>query len=96
MKAVNAYYRKNGTLDGCTLLPPDQIRKLQSDMAQSWHLDKSKPFQSFALSNNNAEIRRTKERIETLKRHEQRDYAGWEFSGGRVEANKEVNRLQIF
>lgn len=96
MKAVNAYYRKNGTLDGCTLLPPDQIRKLQSDMAQSWYLDKSKPFQSFALSNNNAEIRRTKERIETLKRHEQRDYAGWEFSGGRVEANKEVNRLQIF
>lgn len=96
MKAVNAYYRKNGTLDGCTLMPPDQIRKLQSDMAQPWHLDKSKPFQSFALSNNNADIRRTRERIATLKRHEQQNYAGWEFDGGRVEANKESNRLQIF
>ena len=96
MKAVNAYYRKHGTLDGCTLLPPELLAELKADMAQSWHLDKSRPFQSYALSNNNAEIRRTRERIESLKQHEQRGYAEWEFDGGRVEANKEANRLQIF
>lgn len=96
MKAVNAYYRKHGTLDGCTLLPPELLAELKADMAQSWHLDKSRPFQSYALSNNNAEIRRTRERIESLKQHEQRGYAEWEFGGGRVEANKEANRLQIF
>ena len=96
MKAVNAYYRRHGTLDGCTLLQPEQLAELKRDMAQSWHLDKSRPFQSYAISNNNAEIRRTRERIESLKQHGQRGYAEWEFDGGRVEANKEANRLQIF
>ncbi len=96
MKGVNAYYRKHGTLDGCTLLKPEQIKELQEGMAQSWHLDKSKPFQSFELSNNNAEIRRIRGRIEQLKQHEDKSFVGWEFDGGRVEANKTDNRLQIF
>lgn len=96
MKAVNAYFRKHGTLDRCTHLTPEQISSLKADMAQSWHLDKSRPYQSYTLSNNNAEIRRTRERIENLKQHEQRSYAGWEFDGGRVEANKQNNRLQVF
>ena len=96
MKGVNAYYRKHGTLEGCTLLKPEQIKELQEGMAQSWHLEKNKPFQTFELTNNNAEIRRTRARIEELKQHEGTQYAGWEFDGGRVEANKEENRLQIF
>ena len=95
MKAINAYYRKHGTLDGCTVLPEKQIQALQQDMKSSWHLE-PKPFQSFELSNNNAEIRRTRARIEELKRHGEKEYSGWTFDGGRVEANKEVNRLQIF
>ena len=44
MKAVNAYYRKHKTLDGCPHLTPEQIDKLKADMAQSWHLDKSRPY----------------------------------------------------
>ena len=95
MKAINAYYRKHGTLDGCTVLPEKQIQALQQDMKSSWHLE-PKPFQSFELSNNNAEIRRTRARIEELKRHGEKEYSGWTFDGGRVEANKEANRLQIF
>ena len=96
MKGVNAYYRKHGTLEGCTLLKPEQIKELQEGMAQSWHLEKNKPFQSFELSNNNAEIRRIRGRIEQLKQHEEKSFVGWEFDGGRVEANKIDNRLQIF
>lgn len=96
MKGVNAYYRKHGTLEGCTLLKPEQIKELQEGMAQSWHLEKNKPFQSFELSNNNAEIRRIRGRIEQLKQHEENSFVGWEFDGGRVEANKTDNRLQIF
>ena len=96
MKGVNAYYRKHGTLEGCTLLKPEQIKELQEGMAQSWHLEKNKPFQSFELSNNNAEIRRIRGRIEQLKQHEDKSFVGWEFDGGRVEANKTDNRLQIF
>ncbi len=42
MKAVNAYFRKHKTLDGCPELTPEQAEKLKADMAQSWHLDKSK------------------------------------------------------
>ena len=96
MKAVNAYYRKHKTLDGCPHLTPEQIDKLKADMAQSWHLDKSRPYQSFVLSNNNAEIRRIRARIEQVRQHEDTQFAGWEFEGGRVEANKADNRLQIF
>lgn len=63
MKEVNAYYRKHGTLDGCALLSTDQIERLKSDMAASWR-SAPKPFESYQLTNNNAEIRRVKARIE--------------------------------
>ena len=95
MKAVNAYYRKHKTLDGCPHLSPEQIEKLKADMSSQWHLE-DKPFASWALSNNNAEIRRVKERIKSLSQQKEIGYAGWDFAGGRVEANTDANRLQIF
>ena len=95
MKAVNAYYRKHKTLDGCPHLPPEQIEKLKADMSSQWHLA-DKPFASWALSNNSAEIRRVKERIKSLSQQKEIGYAGWEFADGKVEANTEANRLQIF
>ena len=96
MKAVNAYFRKNKTLEGCPSLTPEQITKLQQEMAQSWHLDKSRPYPAYMLSNNNAEIRRIRGRIEQVRQHEETNFAGWVFDGGRVEANKADNRLQVF
>ena len=96
MKAVNAYFRKNKTLEGCPSLTPEQITKLQQEMSQSWHLDKSRPYPAYMLSNNNAEIRRIRGRIEQVRQHEETNFAGWEFDGGRVEANKADNRLQVF
>ena len=95
MKAVNAYYRKHGTLDGCPHLSPENIENLKADMASGWHYEK-KPFQSWELSNNNAEIRRVRQRIESLTRASEVDYVGWEFDGGHVEANREQGRLQVF
>ena len=71
------------------------IENLKADMASSWHYEK-KPFQSWQLSNNNAEIRRLKGRIEELTRHKEAAYVGWEFEGGTVEINREANRLQIY
>ena len=94
MKAVNAYFRKNKTLEGCPSLTPEQITKLQQEMSQSWHLDKSRPYPAYMLSNNNAEIRRIRGRIEQVRQHEETNFAGWEFDG--VEANKADNRLQVF
>ena len=95
MKEVNAYYRKHGKLDGCALLSPDQIEKLKASMASSWRSD-PRPFESYQLTNNNAEIRRVKARIEQLSKQAQREFSGWEFDGGRVEMNREDNRLQVF
>ena len=95
MKAVNAYYRKHKTLDGCPHLLPEQLEKLKADMASSWHLE-DKPFATWALSNNSAEIRRVKDRIKSLSQQKEIGFVGWEFDGGKVEANTEANRLQIF
>ena len=95
MKEVNAYYRKHGTLDGCALLSPDQIERLKSDMAASWR-SAPKPFESYQLTNNNAEIRRVKARIEELSKRAEQTFSGWEFDGGHVEMNREANRLRVF
>lgn len=94
MKAVNAYYRKHKTLEGCPELTPEQLAKLQTAMAEDRLRDR--PYLSWQLSNNNAEIRRLKARIETLNRQQETVYVGWQFDGGRVEINREANRLQIF
>lgn len=95
MKAVNAYYRKHKTLDGCPNLSAERIEKMKGEMSSQWHID-DKPYPSWALSNNSAEIRRVKGRIAELTRKQETAYAGWEFDGGTVEANREDNRLQIF
>ena len=95
MKAVNAYYRKHKTLDGCPQLSPEQIERLKANMAQG-HRAGDKPFLPWQLSNNNAEIRRLTARIEQLTKQRETSYVGWEFDGGTVEANQEENRLQIF
>ncbi len=49
-----------------------------------------------ALSNNSAEIRRVKDRIKSLSQQKEIGFVGWKFDGGKVEANTEANRLQIF
>lgn len=93
MKAVNAYYRKHKTLDGCPDLPEDTLNKLKASMSRDWRQNPV-PFTSLALSSNNQEIHRIRGRIEDLKNKS--EYAGWTFEGGRVEANEAENRLQLF
>ena len=61
-------------------------------MASSWHLE-DKPFATWALSNNSAEIRRVKDRIKSFHSKKEIGFVGWEFDGGKVEANTEANRL---
>ena len=93
MKTVNAYYRKHKTLEGCPSLSVEEIGKLQSSMASDWRKNPV-PYPSYLLTNNNANIRRTRQRIEDLK--SQSEYAGWAFPGGRAEINEGENRLQLF
>lgn len=95
MKAVNAYYRKHKTLDGCTAISPATRQQLEQSMASQWRTDPN-PFPSYRLSNNNATIRNTRARIEELeKRQAEPAPEGWTFDGGEVVINTEINRLQI-
>lgn len=54
------------------------------------------PFPSYALSNNNQEIHRLRGRIRQLTEARELGYRGWEFDGGKVVANADKNRLQVF
>ena len=94
MKAVNAYYRKHKSLEGCPELDSEAIEKLKARMEIRGIHDK--PYPSWALSNNNAEIRRIKDRIQSLSVNKEGLYTGWEFAGGKAEINVKDNRLQLF
>lgn len=94
MKQINAYYRKNGTCRGFHGLTDEEADKLISDV--QYHPWDRSPYPAFALSNNSAEIRRLKGRIQKLTEAKELGYQGWEFDGGRVVPNEENNRLQIF
>ena len=59
MKAVNAYYRKHKTLEGCPELTAEQVEKIKASMSQDWRKDPV-PFPSYLLTNNNANIRRVR------------------------------------
>lgn len=95
MKVVNAWYRKNKTLDGCPDLTKEEVEQLKAAMNSQWHY-KDVPFLPYMLSNNNANIRRIRQRIEALKAQRAADpVADTEFDGGKIVRNKELNRLQI-
>ena len=88
MKAVNAYYRKHKTLDGC----PDLYEDIRQDLEKYSHLGF---IPTYRLSYNLAEIKRVKQRIAALERLAERPPQGWKFDGGEVVVNTGENRLQI-
>ena len=92
MKAVNAYYRKYKTLEGCPELTAEQVEKVKAAMSQDWRKDPV-PFPSYLLTNNNANIRRVRQRIEELSNRS--EFVGWTFPGGEAKVNEAENRLQL-
>ena len=92
MKAVNAYYRKHKTLEGCPELTAEQVEKVTASMSQDWRKDPV-PFPSYLLTNNNANIRRVRQRIEELSH--KAEFVGWTFPSGEAKVNEAENRLQL-
>lgn len=95
MKAVNAYFRKHKTLDGC----PDLLEEVRHRM-ESEYLSQDAPYPSWALSNNNASIRRIKERIAQLQKEAERaaQNAGAtpeQGDGYILKENHEIGRIQF-
>lgn len=94
MKAVNAYYRKNKTLENCPELTQEQIEKLKANMDSNWHYE-DKPFASFELTNNNATIKNTKLRLERLRKEKETGRQERENRFFTIVENKEIMRLQL-
>lgn len=96
MKAVNAYFRKHKTLDGCPELADEMRWRIEADWAKGWYV--GIPFPAYELSNNNANIKRIKGRLEKLKQEKSRESSEIEISGlgFSVKENVEEMRLQLF
>jgi hypothetical protein len=94
MKRVNAYYKAYGTCRGCEGVSDALAAKLDGEIGK--HLWSTQPYDAYTLTNNNAEIKRLRGRIEKLEKVKDGGFSDWEFEGGRAEANADMNRLQLF
>ena len=92
MKAVNAYWRSTGTCIGAPGITEEQAKKLDHRIQTTTLSWERVPFSSYDLTNNNSQIKRLEQKLASVSR----GYEGWEFEGGRAEANTEINRLQLF
>ncbi|MDL2287959.1 DUF3560 domain-containing protein [Oscillospiraceae bacterium OttesenSCG-928-F05] len=92
IKAVNAYYRKHGTMRGYPGLSDEAAAERDEDIKNNHN----QPYPHYTLPYSNANIKRIKNRIASLERARDEGFVGWKFEGGEVVANAEENRLQIF
>lgn len=94
MKKANAYYKKNGTTKGCDGISDELTAKLDARVQESYSWAKQ-PFPSYRITNNGAEIRRIKKRIENIEANKGTEFVGWKFNGGEAVINEDKNRLQL-
>ena len=96
MKAVNAYWKKNKTLKGCPEISPEMAEKLE-EYANRPDMGKA-PFPSYSITNNGANIRRIKGRIDTLRAEKSKETSetAYDGLGLSVKENIEDMRLQMF
>jgi hypothetical protein len=95
MKEVNAHWRRTGTCIGAPGITEEQAKKIDNRIVNSQHFWDRVPFSDYSLKNNNAEIKRLDKRIAEVTHFKEVGFSGWEFEGGRAEANTEQNRLQL-
>lgn len=92
MKGVNAYCRKNNTLEGCPLLTSEQIARLTADM-ERW--SRRKPYMSYELQSNNANIRSTEARIKELETVKETGASETKYDGFTYIENTDAMRVQF-
>ena len=95
MKAVNAYYRKHKTLTGCAgcLEVSETVIKAAESNINGIH---GVPFPAWCLSNNSAEIRRIKSRVEDLQRKAEQEPREWSGTGWTAETDLDDNRIRVY
>lgn len=97
MKNANAYYKKNGTMEGFSGFSDATNKQIDAALksGNSWQ---KKPFESYSLTNNNAQIKATQQRLKDLESQKTRAASGGgssTFNGGKLVRNTEANRLQL-
>jgi len=109
-KVIERFRNSSTRYDTIASDDPYVIEKLEAKLAHLQELQESmkeknkaarkegtKAVPHFYLTNNNANIRRIKQRIEEIKRKKaEKPIEGFEFEGGQVVANYDLDRLQIF
>lgn len=98
MKAVNAYYRKHKTLDGCEIVTEDERKSIENFFAMYPNVKNLKPYEIFELTNNNAKIHRLEDRIKEIQAikdagSSETEVAGYE--GLKVVENTDTMRIQL-
>ena len=92
MKRINAYYRKHKTLDGC----PDLSEKGVATVAEYMQkFSQDKPCPTWELSNNSANIRRIRDRIEHIEREKSRTAEAITGDGWQLIEKPEIMRIQF-
>ena len=97
MKRVNSEYRKHkGDIDKMDVSEKtkDAVRKWEEARKTQAHLG-DKPFPSYAMSNNSANINRLRKRLEGLSASKGMETSEVEFPGGSIVDNVEDNRVQV-
>jgi hypothetical protein len=98
MKAANAIVRKKTITDEEKVVALAKFDIGEETARKAIEFSKHrKLFPSYALTNNNANIRRMKQRIEQLKRERDREVVeDRQVNGVTVSENRDINRLQLF
>lgn len=92
MKRINAYHRKNKTLDGCPDLTESEAKKLQEEM-DNWiyHV----PYAPYELQLSNAKLKRIEQRIKDLETVKEAGNIEKEYEGFKYIENSEAMRIQF-
>lgn len=96
MKAANAHFRKNHTMQGFQDLTDEKAAKLDAKLKDGSALY-HEPYPSWALQNNNQEIHRLQKRIRQIEAEQNSEAVEYdtEHLGFIVEENRELCRLQV-
>ncbi|GHV36839.1 hypothetical protein FACS18949_16670 [Clostridia bacterium] len=96
MKAANKHWRIRPTMHSFRDITDEGADKIDEQMktAYSW-VQKSGPYESFRLSNNNANIKRIEERLAKLRKLDEMPEQEIPFDGGTITVDLEENRVKI-
>ena len=91
MKAINKAWKQGNVSLHLLGLTDIEIEKMKCKMPSY----EKKPFPTWELSNNSAEIRRVKQKLEELSKLDKMEAESVKFIGGEMRINLEINRIQI-